>query len=550
MQLKDLAVEESTLVLDGGLEVVDYVAIAAYFLLTFGIALWFGRRQKSTEDYFVGGRRVPWFAVGLSILATLFSTLSYLGMPGEVIKNGLGVFSGYLAVPFSMSVVLLLWIPFFMRLRLTSAYEYLERRYNYTVRLLGAVLFVLLRLGWMGMVIFVASMALDRVKGPDLLWLPGPDIYWWIGAVGLVAAVYTTIGGIQAMIWTDLLQCLLLLSGVLLTIGYVMVVDGSGPVEWWRIAASIEGRNNVAPLFSWDLTVRVTVVTAMINNFFWTICTHGSDQVVLQRYFSTSSLSAARRSYLTNLLVDFTMVSLLALCGLALLAFYLKRPELVPPGMTALTAADKLFPHFLGHQLPAGLAGLIMSAFLCDAIQTLESGVNSITAVAANDVAPQLRRGGRKILSELTFARVLTVGITIAVTAVAYLVANRFQAIGETIVGMMPKFFNMFVGPLAALFIAGMFCPRCTARSVLPGTLCGLGVSIVWSWWRELFGPQSSPPTFLLAIAMPCLASLLISNLLSLIVDDGGDHPGRRYTWWAVVQGSATGPDSSASSRG
>ena len=122
--------------LDTGLEWQDFAAIAFYFVLTFGIALWFGRKQKDVDDFFVGGRRMPWFAVGLSILATLFSTLSYLGMPGEMIKNGVGVFMGYLAVPFSMAVVTLLWIPFFMRLKLTSAYEYLELRFNYPVRMI------------------------------------------------------------------------------------------------------------------------------------------------------------------------------------------------------------------------------------------------------------------------------------------------------------------------------------------------------------------------------------------------------------------------------
>ncbi len=528
--------EESTLSLDVGLGPLDYVAIVVYLLLTFGIALWFGSKQHNVDDFFVGGRRMPWFAVGLSILATLFSTLTYLGMPGETIKNGIGVFAGYLAVPFSMSVVTLLWIPFFMRLRLTSAYEYLELRYNYATRLLGGSLFVLLRLGWMSMVIFAASMALDRVKGPDWTWLPGNDLYWWIGLVGFVAAIYTSVGGIQAMIWTDVLQCLLLLTGVLMAIATVIVVDGSGPVEWWTTAANASGRNNAPPIFSLDLTVRVTIVTAMINNFFWTICTHGSDQVVLQRYFSVSSLKNARRSYFINFIVDFTMVSLLSLCGLALLTFYTKHPSFLPAGTdTAVKAADKLFPHFLGRQLPAGCAGLIISAFLCDAIQTLESGVNAITAVVTNDLVPRLRHGRRRMLSDLAVARLLTIFITVIVTANAYLVANRAHAIGETLVGLMGRFFNMFLGPLSALFIVGMFIPRCTARSVFPAALCGFCTSILWSWWPEISGTKITP-TFTLAIALPCLTTITLATLLSFIVETGKPHSGQDYTWWAILR--------------
>src|SRR5579863_2100100 len=375
--------------IDSGLETLDYAAICLYMLGTFGISLWFGRKQKTVDDFFVGGRHMPWFAVGLSIMATLFSTLSYLGAPGEMIKNGVGMALGTLAVPFSLLVVFYFWIPFFMRLKLTSAYEYLERRFSYAERLIGAVLFVLLRLGWMSMVIFAASTALDGVKGDDTAWLPGNDIYWWIAFVGIFAAIYTSVGGIQAMIWTDVLQCFLLLAGVLMVIGAVILKDHTGPLDWWQTAAIHAPKHTSPPLFSTDVMVRNTIVWMLVGNFFWTICTHGSDQVVLQRYFSTPSLKAARKSYLTNVFVDLSMTILLALTGLALLAYYLRHGDRLPEGWTAIKPADKLFPHFLGHELPAGCAGLIISAFICDAMQTLESGVNAITAVVTNDFVPR-----------------------------------------------------------------------------------------------------------------------------------------------------------------
>lgn len=526
---------ETSLSSASGLETLDYAVIILYMLSTFGIAVWFGSKQETTDDFFVGGRRMPWFAVGLSILATLFSTLSYLGTPGEMIKNGIGMFIGYMAVPFSMTVVFFLWIPFFMRLKVTSAYEYLERRFNYGARLMGAVLFVLLRLGWMSMVVFAASMALDRVKGDDIAFLSGPDIYWWIGAVGIAAAIYTAVGGIQAMIWTDVLQCVLLLVGVLMAIVYVMIVDRTGPIDWWQTAAAHAPKHVAPALFSWDVTERVTIVWVLLGNFFWTICTHGSDQVVLQRYFSTASQKSARRSYLINVAVDLLMATLLGTAGLALLAFYLKHGNLLPTDWTPINAADKLFPHFLGHQLPAGCAGLIIAAFICDAMQTLESGVNSITAVVTNDVVPRLRQGRPRILSELTFARVLTIGITVIVTANAFFVANRALTPGMTLIEMMPKFFNLFVGPLAAFFVIGMFLPRCTARSAIPAVLIGLTVAVFWSWYREIFGVTRGPTVFL-AIAVPWLTTVTSAFLLSWIVERGGHHQGREFTWFAVVK--------------
>ncbi len=521
-----------------GLETLDYSVIVLYMVATFGIAVWFGQKQKDTDDFFVGGRRMPWFAVGLSILATLFSTLSYLGGPGEMVKHGIGLFIGNLAIPFSMTVVFFLWIPFFMKLRVTSAYEYLERRFNYSVRLMGALLFILLRLGWMSMVVYAASLALDRVKGDDVVWLAGPDIYWWIFGVGVFAALYTSVGGIQAMIWTDVLQCILLLAGVLMTIFYIMIVDQTGPLDWWATAAKNAPEHVDLPFHTWDVFVRNTVVWMVLGNFFWTICTHGSDQVVLQRYFSTASQKAARRSYLINVGVDLTMSVLLSLCGLALLAFYLKHQDRLPGGWTAVGAADKLFPHFLGHQLPAGCAGLIIAAFICDAMQTLESGVNSITAVVTNDVIPRLRQGRPRILSELTFARMMTVLITAIVTVSAYFV-TRIAIVNElTLVGMMPKFFNLVVGPLAALFVIGMFLPRCTARSAIPAVLIGLTVAIFWSWYKEIFQlPDKAPiPTPFLAIAVSWTTTICTAALLSLPLERRGAHPGLEFTWFAVLR--------------
>lgn len=536
---------ENSLELARGLTSIDFAAIVAYFVLTFGIALWFGRKQKDTEDFFVGGRHMPWFAVGLSILATLFSTLSYLGVPGEMIKHGVGLFVGYLSLPLTAVVITFLWIPFFMRLRLTSAYEYLERRFSYPVRLTGAGLFLLLRLGWMSMVVYAASMALDRIKGPDIAWLPGEDVYYWIGLIGVISAIYTSMGGIQAMIWTDVIQCLLLLAGVLLAIGYVMVIDGTGPTDWWRIASAERVEHTTPKFFDWDVTVRVTIVWAMVNNFFWNVCTHGSDQVVLQRYFSTPSLKAARRSYFSNLTVDLLMAGLLSIAGLALLAFYLNHRELLPSGVAdPMHAADKLFPHFLGSQLPAGCAGLVMAAFLCDAIQTLESGVNAITAVATKDVVPRLRHGGRRFMSDLAVARLLTIVIAVLVTGNAYFVMHIAEYYGLNLIDMMPKFFNLFVGPLAAMFFVGMFVPRATTRSILPAVAIGVATSILWSWWKQIFGTQSAPSP-LLAIAVPCSVTFGLATLLSFLFESGGPHAGRAYLWRSVVN-APPAPDETA----
>lgn len=524
-----------------GLVWLDYCAVALYLMVTAAIVVWASFRQKDTEEFFLAGRRMPWLAVGMSLMATLLSTNSFLGLPGEVIANGVTLIFGYLAIPFSMIVIMWVWVPFFMRLRMTSAYEYLESRFDCRVRLLAGFLFFLLRLGWISVVVYTASMALSAMTGIDIRWV--------IAAVGIAATIFACMGGIDAVIWNDVLQFFMLFGGTGVTIAYVWWVTGASPSVWWREISSFLPAEKKPVLFDLDVTKRLTIVTAMISTFFWEICTHGSDQVVLQRYFSTTSLKAARRSYLVNAISACVMSTLLALCGMALLYFYTNHREFLPPDMSPYKNADKMLPYFFAHQLPVGFGGLILAGFLCDAMQTLESGVNSITAVATRDVFERLFPQGRKYLSSLGLARIVTVVMGMLVVCMALLVQYYTEETKTNIIELMPKAFNLILGPLASLFFIGMFLPHCRARSAIVGALTGLLVAITWSWWPELcklaarsfanseywLKLSESKPTFTLTIALPCLSSLTVAALFGLVFD-GGEHPGREYSWWAVMK--------------
>jgi SSS family solute:Na+ symporter len=532
-----------------GLSTLDFVMLTLYLAGTFGIALIFSKQKGSTEEFFLGGRKMPWFAVGLSIVASLMSTISYLSLPGEMIKNGIGMMLGYLAIPFSMAVVLLCWVPFFMKLKLTSAYEYLEQRFNLAARLIGATLFICMRLGWMGVVVYTSSRALTRMLeneatlsllNPALLFLPIEAeasfrlMLLVILLVGLFATIYTTVGGMRAVIWTDVIQFFVLFSGALLTLGYIIYSTGTGPFTWFAQAAEVTTTHTSPPLFSWDLTVRVTMFGAVMHSFFWTICTHGSDQIVLQRYFSVGSTTKARRSYLINVVADISVGLLLALCGIALLAFYISNPSFLPETInpTISAEADDVFPYFIAHQLPAGVGGLILAALFAAAMSSIDSGVNSVSAVVTTDFFTRLSRKEKTTAHQLRLARYLTLFVGAIATATAIGVA--FVAQTTNIMELMAKGFNLFLGPLAGLFFVGMFLPFCTGKSAIPGVLTALTVSGVWSYWTELF--SSPPPTFTLAIAAPCLTCLVVSAVLGLLLEGPGRKPGSEFCWWSVMR--------------
>lgn len=513
-----------------GLSIADYAMVAVYLAATVGIVVWSSRHEQGTEDFFLGGRRLPWLAVGLSIMATLLSSITYLALPGEIVKNGIAVFASQLAIIPAMFFVVPCVIPFFMRLRFTSAYEYLEHRFDYRARLMGGAMFFMLRLGWVSLVMYSGSFALAKMAG----W----PLYWVIVVLGVSATLYTCFGGMKAVVWTDVLQAIMLFGGAAVIVAQVWLRTRSGPATWWAEAERQFAGHTRPELFSLDPTVRITLGTALINGFFWQICTHCSDQVVLQRYAATPSLGSAVRSYVTNMIAAFSIACLLGLAGLALLYYYLQFPERLREGLTAKSAGDELMPYFYSHELPAGFAGLILANFLCDAMQTLVSGVNSITAVACEDVLERSSSQPRWDSQRLFTARLLTLVLGVLCTVIAVGVAHLAQSSGKNLVDLMPRTFNMFLGPLGSLFLIGMFLPRATARSALPAVIIALSVSVCWSYFKELFGRFCETPfdlSIMWAVPLPCCTGFALAWLLSAVFESADDHPGLEYTWFAVM---------------
>ena len=482
--------------LSRGLHAIDYLVVLIYLLGVLGTGWYFSRQQHQGEDYFVAGRRMPWFAVGLSIVATMLSTVTYLAAPGEVIRHGLALSIGWLALPLAFLVVNFLWIPFFMRLGVTSIYEYLERRFGLAARLTGALLFVfILRLMWMATIVLTASRAVAQITHPSVTQtIPfAMTLDQWTLAVllsvGILATVYTMLGGIKAVIWTDVAQFVVLFGGVVLTLAFIAWDTGTGPVEWWRTATddSLSG-HQLPPLYSWDITERNTILFTVLNVVFWYSCTFIADQVAVQRYLTVPSVSAAVRGNLVNFLADFVTMILLAVCGMALLTYYLD-----PAFQTEILAgisdprdpqvADKVFPHYIAHRLPMVASGLVVAALFAVAMSSLDSGVNSVSAVLTIDVICRLRPpNGRS--SELRLARLITLVVGTICTVLAWIMLNIPEH--YNIIGITARTFNCALGPLAAMFAAGMFLPRCGQNGVILSALVGLAVAIGAAWWVEL----------------------------------------------------------------
>ena len=573
-----------------GIQSFDYVVVLIYLFGVLGLGLYFSRQQKRGEDYFVAGREMPWLAVGLSLMATLLSTLTYLAAPGELIQHGLALSIGWLVMPLPFLIVSLLWLPFFMRLRipvdsippdragnaetdagsigvrstapgrkLTSVYEYLELRYGLAARWLGAALFVLvLRLGWMGLIVLTASEAIARItleSAREILTASLTQNDWTLAvllSVGLLATVYTMLGGMKAVIWTDVVQSIALFVGAILTLVYVAIDTGTGPIDWWQTVAGTESKGHeFPPLGSWDLSERNPVLFVCLNTVFWYACTNVCDQVALQRHFSTPSLGAAIRSNAVNFLADFAIVALLAMCGMALLTYYLQFTTEIVPGITDPRdpeVADSIFPHFIANGLPVGISGFVVAALIAVAMSSLDSGMNSVSTVLTIDFARRLKPS-LTAAGELQLARGLTLVIGLGCTLLAWPLI--YLPSDYNIIDITSKSYNCGLGPLAGMFVVGMFLPHVGQRAIVFATLAGLFVAVGTAWWTELIyiagltdadtltealRTTKRPGPFLVT-PLAATATFLIAATIGALLEPPDLQRMRSLTWRGVVFG-------------
>lgn len=499
---------------------LDHAVIVVCLAAMIGLGMFFSRRQRTEDEYFLAGRRMPWLIVGISIIASLLSSLTYVSEPGEVWKSGITHMAGKMvAIPFEMIFVWVFCIPYLMRFRLTSAYEYLDLRFGPRARQLGTTLFVLLVVSWMGFVVLASSRVLADVSGMSLGAV--------IATVGLVSTLYTYLGGLRGVIWTDVLQVALLIGGALFIVIYVGVQTDSNPADWYRetLASDVGG----LPWASFNPFERATILTVAVHMFVWHICTHTANQMTVQRYLSTPSLRSARRSFVVGSVLGVAINLLLTVLGLALFYFYHAHPDRLPSGLDPAQGhnADRIFPLFISHELPPGVAGAVIMALMAAAMSSIDSGINSLATVLTIE-RHYLGDRQRTLDNQVGWAKVATGVMGVSITGAAYLLDQLTR--GSNIIEMMPRSFNCFTGALGGMFFIGIFLPRAGSRSVVPATLCGLATAIGLAYSNDLFD-LAQPVSFTWVMPGSLLVTVVTGWLLGRC-ESASSRPLPGLTWY------------------
>lgn len=484
------------------MRILDWLVIACYAVGMLAIGQYYARRNKTTDDYMLGGRRMSPFAVGLSLFATLTSALSYLAVPGEMIKHGPMQLAQYAVFPLIGIVVGWGLIPFIMRQQAASAYEMLEQRFGPSVRLVGASMFLSMRLGWMATILYATS---DKVLAPMLGLSPQATVLASV-AMCVITLIYTAEGGLRAVVLTDAVQSLIMLGGAA-TVIVIVTVDLGGVSAWWphQWAAHWD-----EPHFGFDSTTRMTFLGMIMSSFAWFVCTFGSDQMAIQRWLSTRDARTARRSLFTTLASEALVGILLGLVGLSLVGYFTRHPELFTESASLVTGADRLFPRFVMVGLPAGMTGLIIAAVLAAAMSSLSSGMNSSSLVITEDFIARFRSSPLTDAGRMRLARWISTGIGIAVIMISLLVSR----IEGNLLDVCYRAVNLLTAPLFVLFFMAMFIRWATTFGALVAALASVATAVCIAYAGPLGLPPVSimwimPGSFAAGVVCGSLASLL-----------------------------------------
>lgn len=470
---------------------LDIGVITLYFLSLALIGWYFSKNQKTSDDYFKGGGRIPWFIVGLSIFGTALSAITFMAIPAKAYATDWSYLLFNSGIVLAVPVIVLLFIPFYRRLNVTTAYEYLEARFNPLVRILCSIAFILFQIGRMGVVLLLPSIALNVVTGFD--------IFLCITLMGVLSLAYTLMGGIEAVAWTEALQVVVLL-GAAVTVLIIVCLQLPEDLGTIVATASEAGKFNLGST-AFDLR-QPTVWTVLIATFFTNITTYGTDQTIVQRYLTTATEHEARKGVYVNAALTIPATILFFLVGTALWAFYRHYPAELS---MAVRDSDAILPWYISTQLPSGVLGLIIAGLFAAAMSTLSSSMNSAATAFVTDIYRKLSPAVHDGRALLRTARLSTLVLGIVGVGFALIMASwEIKSLWDE----FSKILGILLGGLGGLFLLGLT----TRRANTFGALCGIAASIV----VQIIVARSGYVNLLLYSTTGFLSCFIIGYLASL----------------------------------
>jgi len=433
----------------------DYVVIAISLLGSIYVGVYFSKRQTDTKSYFKASGKIPSWAVGMSILATLISSITFLAYPGEGFKSNWILLVQAIMIVIILSGLVWIVVPLYRKVIGISAYEWFERRFGVFARFYSSFAFTLTHFSKMGTVFFLMGLALTSMTGVNTYL-----IIWIIG----FAVIYITLkGGIEAVIWLDVIQGFMLIAGGLLTLGVLFYLVDGGPLA--IISKAIEHKKISFAPYDWDFT-KLTFIVMVFNGIFYGIQKYGTDQTIVQRYLTAKSDKGAIKASLMGVWLSLPVWTLFMFVGTALFAYYQISTDVLPPNIKP----DEVFPYFIITNLPTGLVGLILSALIAAAVSSLDSDMNCLSAVGVEDYYIRFKPNSTDA-QRLKVGKIVVFfsGITALIVASLYV-----QVGGKGVLGIVFGLYAIFSGGIVGIFLLGLMTKRANAQGVNIGIVASI----------------------------------------------------------------------------
>jgi len=484
------------------LRTLDLAVIVIYFAVVAGIGLWFARRQTTTEAYFVARRSVPFWAMGLSVFATIISSVTFIAYPGKAFESNWNyLVPGFMAVGVLLVIGTTL-IVFFRRAVGMSAYEYFEKRFGYGARAYAAMAFAAGHFSKMGFVLFTVAMAICGMTH----W----DPYAVIISAGVVTIAYTLLGGLEAVIWTEVLQGIVKIAGVIVVLGVLVSSIPGGAPAAFRLAN--EHDKFSLGSFKLDLSQNGNFWVMLCFGAFWYLQKYAADQTLVQRYLVAKSDGAALKGVALGAALCLPAWVAFMLVGTLLWAFYQLSGETLPPelyGPNGKVISDQVFPYFLSTKIPAGLAGIFMAAMFSAAMSTMSSDLNCLSAVAVEDCYRRVRPDSTDRQRMVVAKVIVAVCGVIAVAAGAFIIRK-----GDSALNLYYAATSIVSAGLAGMFLLAFFSRRANRQ----GLWIGLMAALVFTAWATVTGGKYKMLSLGFDYAWPDVMIGVIAHVIVLVV--------------------------------
>lgn len=468
---------------------LNWCILAVYVLANLGLGFYLGQKIESAEDFFLGDRSIPWWAIGISVVSTYVSALTFLGGPAWSYEEGLSVIAIHLNYPLVIFFVVTFFLPFFFNSGVASIYEYQEKRFGPAARSVMSSVFLVSQSLTSAAVLYATSLVLE--------FITGLSVEYCIVVVTIIALIYTSLGGIAAVIWTDVIQAGILFVGAFIIL-FALLGELPMPLAQALSELKAQGRTNALD-FSVDVTKVATVWSGVIAMSLFHVTVYGANQMMVQRTLAAKNIGDAKKSFLMMGFGAFAVYFLFILMGILFYSYY---------GGREFENGNTIILQFATDYGLPGLMGLIAAAVLAASMSSLDSAFNSMATVSTVDFYQRYFKPGQSSEHYLKVSRVFTAVWAALIVIPALMFAESSGSILET----LSKVGSYFVGAKLSMFLLGFFSKHTTEKGVLVGVVVGFAViwyvatrtDIAWPWFCAIGGSVN--------IVVSWLASLMLDG--------------------------------------